>query len=247
METDTNTQLKSSQPSTRLLFSPSQDSFWQSLPLLPGIYIFEDKDKKPLYIGKSISLKTRIKQHYEGFLDGSTKATIFVPQTKYMYFKVVGNDLEAVITEANYIKSYLPRYNSITKDGKTNNYIVFTNTPDTKIKIIHATDIQTLELDNFKKQVFGPYTSSKVAETLIKLSRRIFGFCNQPFNSYGRPCFNYHLGWCPGACQSNITPSAYQRHLGMIKKFLSGHFVQLNKELNGQIKKLIKKQKYEQA
>lgn len=214
---------------------------------MPGIYIFEDKNKKPLYIGKSISLRTRIKQHFEGYKDGSTSAASFIPQTEYLYFKVVNNDLEAVITEANYIKTYQPRYNVITKDGRSNIYIIFTNPPDTKIKIIHATDIQSLELDDYKKQVFGPYTSTKTAEILVKLSRRIFGFCSAPFNSASRACFNYHIHQCPGACQFKITPSQYQRHLGQIKKFLSGRFIELNKTLNSQIKKAIKNQDFEMA
>lgn len=214
---------------------------------MPGVYIFEDENKKPLYIGKSISLKTRIKQHYEGFQEGTTKALNFIPQTETLYLKIVNNDLEAVITESNFIKTYQPRYNAITKDGKSNIYIIFTNEPDTKIKIIHATDIRQLELDDYKKQVFGPYTSGKTAQTLIKLSRRIFGYCNAPFNTHSRACFNYHLNQCPGACQSLITPKQYHRHLGLIKKFLSGQFVQLERSLNRQIKTAIKKQNFEQA
>jgi excinuclease ABC subunit C len=214
---------------------------------LPGIYIFEDKNKKPLYIGKSISLKTRIKQHFEGYKEGTTSALNFIPQTEYLYLKIVNNDLEAVITEANFIKTYQPRYNVITKDGKSNIYIIFTNEPDTKIKIIHATDIKALELDDYKKQVFGPYTSHQTAETLLKLSRRVFGFCNAPFNSRNRACFNYHLHQCPGACQFLITPAQYHRHLGQIKKFLSGQFIQLNKSLNRQIILAIKKEDFEKA
>ncbi|HAS68788.1 TPA: hypothetical protein DCS00_01285, partial [Candidatus Collierbacteria bacterium] len=153
METVLNNQSPYSQRYLRLDFSPLSESFWDSLPSLPGVYIFEDANKKPLYIGKSISVKTRIKQHYEGFQSGTTSAANFIPKTHYLYFKVVNNDLEAVITEANFIKTYQPRYNAITKDGKSNIYIIFTNEPDTKIKIIHATDIQSLELDDYKKQV----------------------------------------------------------------------------------------------
>lgn len=160
---------------------------------------------------------------------------------------MVNNDLEAVIIEANYIKTYQPRYNAITKDGTSNIYIIFTNSPDTKIKIVHASDIQTLELDNYKKQVFGPYTSGKTAEVLLKLIRHIFGYCNSPFNSLNRACFNYHLHQCPGACLFQVTPSEYRRHLGQIKKFLSGHFTELNRSLNQQIKTAIKKQDFEQA
>lgn len=214
---------------------------------MPGVYIFEDENHEPLYIGKSISIRTRIKQHFEGYEKGTTKATNFIPQTKSLYLKIVQNDIEAIITEANYIKSYKPRYNSITKDDKSNVYIIFTNSPDTKIKIIHATDIQVLGLDDYQKQIFGPYTSSATAQILLKLIRNIFGFCLSPYNGRNKACFNYHISHCPGVCLSQITPENYQRHLGRAKKFLSGKFVALDKFLNREIIRAIKKQDFEKA
>jgi len=214
---------------------------------VPGIYIFEDKNKKPLYIGKSINLKTRFKQHYESFTGGSTKALKFIPQTKFVYFKPVRNDIEAVITEANYIKSYQPRYNTIVKDNRSNLYIIFTNHPYTKIRIVHATDIGNLNLDDIKKQVYGPFTSGAVSQGLYKQIRNIFGFCLSPFNNHQKACFNYHLGHCPGACNDEISLEKYHRHLGRIKKFLSGQFVILDKSLHQEIKTAIKKMEFEKA
>lgn len=82
---------------------------------------------------------------------------------------------------------------------------------------------------------------------MVKLCRRIFGYCNSPFNAHNRACFNRHLQQCPGACQFIITPKQYHRHLGQIKKFLSGQFIQLNKSLNKQIIVAIKKENFELA
>jgi len=217
------------------------------LPSHPGVYIFENESHKPLYIGKSIDLRTRLKQHYEGFTTGTTKALQFVPQTKTIYLKLVENDIEAIITEANYIKTFKPRYNSVVKDDKSNVYIIFTNPPDTKIKIIHATDIETLDLDDYSKQIWGPYTSSYVAQILVKEVRNIFGFCNAPFNARNRACFNFHLDHCPGACKGLMTVEKYQRHLGQAKKFLSGKFILLERHLTAKINRAIKKQDFESA
>ncbi len=247
MASHISTQSASNLPSLRLSFLPQSEEFWQSLPSSPGIYIFEDKDKNPLYIGKSISLKSRLRQHYEGFVTGTTKAANFIPQTHTLFLKIVNNDLEAIILEANYIRSHKPRYNAISKDGKSNTYIVITNYPDSKIKIIHATDITSLDLDDYRKQIFGPFTSAKTAEILLKEVRRIFGYCNDPFNSRNRACFNYHLEHCPGACLWLITPSQYRLHLRQIRRFLSGRFTELQKSLYRQIKSAVKKEKYEQA
>lgn len=217
------------------------------LPSSPGVYIFEDTKGKPLYIGKSINIRSRIKQHLEGFHTALTKAQHFVPQTKTLYVKTVLNDLEAIILEANYIKSYQPRYNDIIKDNKSNLYIIFTDPPNTKIIKIRATDIRTIEIDNFEKQVFGPYTSSNTATVLLKQIRRIFGFCLSPFNSNNRVCFNRHLGHCPGACDGTITRAEYNLHLGKIKKFLSGRFKTLKKQLTSQINRASRKLDFETA
>ncbi len=171
----------------------------------------------------------------------------FIPQTKYLYFKVLENDIQAIITEANYIKSFRPKYNSITKDDKSNLYIVFSNPPETRVLLSRATDLNTFNLDNYQNQVFGPYTSSSIAKTLLKHCRKTFGLCLHPFNSSQRSCFNFHLNQCPGACNGLITPAQYQDNINQIKKFLSGKFISLQKSIKGQIKKEIKLQNFEQA
>lgn len=214
---------------------------------MPGVYFFEDKEKTPLYIGKSINLKSRLKQHYEGFQTNTAKSALFIPQTKTIFYKTFDNDIQAIIAESNYIKTFSPKYNSIQKDGKSNLYIVFTNPPQTKVVFSRATDIQQFNLDNYSKQVFGPYTSSRIAIILQKEIRKTFGLCLKPFNSQNKACFNYHLKQCPGACCGEITAGEYQKRLGLAKKFLSGEFTHLRKYYLKEIKANSKIQNYELA
>ncbi len=215
--------------------------------MLPGVYFFEDKEGNPLYIGKSINLRSRLKQHFEGFQSNSSKSALFIPQTKTVYYKTFSNDIQAIIAESNYIKTFKPKYNSIQKDDKSNLYIVFTNPPQTKIVFSRATDIVTFNLDNYSKQVYGPYTSTKVAVILQKQIRKTFGLCLSPFNSQNKACFNYHIKQCPGACCKKISVSNYQKRLGLAKKFLSGEFVALRKYYLAQIKRNSLHQKFEVA
>jgi excinuclease ABC subunit C len=228
-------------------FLPSLEQFWESLPSSPGVYFFEDENKDPLYIGKSINLKTRLKQHFEGFKTNSSKAAIFIPQTKYLYLKILDNDIQAIIVEANYIKSFKPKYNSITKDDKSNLYIIFSNEPEIRLLLARATDIVSLNLDNYEKQVYGPYTSASIAKILLRHIRKTFGYCLHPFNPSKKACFNYHLGQCSGACTGEITFKEYLTKINIIKKFLSGKFVMLQKSLKIQINKESKKQNFENA
>lgn len=217
------------------------------LPSQPGVYFFENENREPLYIGKSINIRSRLRQHFEGFQNKSTKAQLFIPQTKTLFFKVLENDIQTIIAESNYIKSHQPKYNSQSKDGKTNTYLVFTNQPDTKLLISHGSDLATFNLDNYEKQVFGPYTSGSTALLLQKICRRTFGVCLRPFNSQQKSCFNFHLHRCPGACNGLINSNQYQKHLGKIKKFLSGEFRPLQKQLLKEINNQIKLQNFEVA
>lgn len=214
---------------------------------MPGVYFFEDKEKKPLYIGKSINLKSRLKQHFEGFQTNTTKSALFIPQTKTIYYKSFSNDIQAIIAESNYIKTFSPKYNSIQKDGKSNLYIVFTNPPQTKVVFSRATDLQEFDLDSYSKQVFGPYTSARIATILHKQIRKMFGICLNPFNSQNKACFNYHLKQCPGACCGEVSITEYQKRLGLGKKFLSGEFTDLRKHYLREIKKNSANQNYEIA
>jgi len=214
---------------------------------LPGVYFFENSKKEPLYIGKSINLRSRLKQHYEGYQTNTSKSALFIPQTKTIYYKIFSNDIQAIIAESNYIKTFSPKYNSIQKDGKSNLYIVFTNPPETKVVFSRATDIQQFNLDDYNKQVFGPYTSASIATILQKQIRKTFGLCLKPFNSQNKACFNYHLKQCPGACCREISISDYQKRLGLAKKFLSGEFTDLRKHYLREIKKNSSTQNYETA
>lgn len=214
---------------------------------MPGVYYFEDTDKKPLYIGKSISLRSRLRQHYEGFQKNNSNSALFIPQTKTVYYKVFDNDIQAIIAESNYIKTFSPKYNSIQKDGKSYLYIIFTNPPETKVVFSRATDLSEFNLDNYKKQVFGPYTSAKIATILQKQIRKTFGICLKPFNAQNKACFNYHIKQCPGACCGEISVTDYQKRLGLAKKFLSGEFTALRKHYIRVIKQNSRLQKYELA
>jgi excinuclease ABC subunit C len=40
-------------------------STYQNLPDVPGVYLFRDKNKKILYIGKALSLKKRVRNYFD--------------------------------------------------------------------------------------------------------------------------------------------------------------------------------------
>lgn len=231
----------------RLSFTPHQPSWWSQLPSSPGIYIFENKDKAPLYIGKSINLRSRIKQHLEASKDSFQKQSSFVTKTHFLRLRTTISDLEAIILESYLIKSIAPLYNSAQKDDKSDVYLVIENEPLSKIKLLRSTDLNLSAFHDPKTQVYGPYQNTQIAKELQKHLRRIFGYCQNPFNPAQRACFYYHLHQCPGACTGAIDQKTYRHHLTAIRRFLSGKFVTLKKELTKDISHAAKIQDFETA
>ncbi|MEW6610258.1 MAG: excinuclease ABC subunit UvrC [Patescibacteria group bacterium] len=62
-----------------------------------------------------------------------------------------------------------------------------------------------------------------------------------------RPCFNYHLGRCPGACIGLITPAQYERIIRRMLPFFRGHYGTLVEQLKDQMQKESRGRRYESA
>jgi excinuclease ABC subunit C len=234
-------------PNKRLVFKPKSKGFWSSLPSLPGVYVFEDKDKAPLYIGKSVSLKHRIRQHRDATKSTVSKQFVFFKKTKYLNFITTTNGLIAILLEAELIKTYSPKYNAIQKDDKSSPYIVITNPPYSRVVSVRGQDLVKSHLQNPKTQVFGPFLNRKQIKEILTSARKLFGYCQKPFNSTQKPCFYFHLKSCPGACAGKITEDEYKKHLKLLKLFFSGKISRIKASLTREIKKASRAQDFELA
>ena len=210
-----------------------------NLPHLPGVYIFEDKNKTPLYIGKSINVKTRVKQHL--------KQAPFISQTKKINFITTPNDTIAILLEAELIKNYTPKFNIIQKDNRSAPYIVITNPPHQRILIVRGQDLIQSNFLHPKQQIFGPFLNKKQVFKILKSARNTFGYCQKPFNSTQTSCFYFHLRSCPGACNGQVTQKQYQQHIKLVTRFLSGKVIGLKKTLTRKINQVAKQKNFELA
>jgi excinuclease ABC subunit C len=142
-----------------------------SMPLEPGIYIFK-KNNKPIYIGKSISIRTRILSHLaQAAL--SEKERAIIEQSDSLDYQTTLSNFDAILLEAELIKKFRPKYNVSWKDDKNYLYIKIT-TQETYPKIYPVR-----KEDDGKSKYFGPFGSSKMTYTLIYELRRIAPFCTQ--------------------------------------------------------------------
>lgn len=85
-----------------------------------------------------------------------------------------------------------------------------------------------MKIKNF--YVFGPYQSLSLIKTALRIIRRIFPYSTcRPLS--GKPCFDYQIGLCPGACVGKISKIDYRKNINNLILFLRGEKKKLLKKL----------------
>jgi len=232
---------------------------FNKLPTTPGVYFFLGKNREILYIGKAVSLKSRVRSYFAQNL-GDTRSQLIlemVQKIQKINHRVTDSSLEALILEAALIKRHQPKYNTAEKDGKSFNSVVITKEKFPRVLIVRQKDIDFAKNTlNWKSDVlsiesiFGPFPQGQLLKVALKIIRKIFPFrdkcvpCDMP---PCQECFMSQIGLCPGVCVRKIDEKAYKEIIKNIKLFLSGQKKKLLKNLTKQMSRLAQEEKFEEA
>ena len=146
----------------------------KSLPEVPGVYQYYDKQDKIIYIGKAKNLKKRVSSYFNRIQDNH-KTRLLVKNINRIEHVVVNSEMDALLLENNLIKKYKPRYNILLKDDKTYPWICLEKQPKPKIFF-------TRNITDKSREYFGPFTSVKHLKILIQLIKETYPFLNQELN-----------------------------------------------------------------
>ncbi len=218
----------------------------KDLPQLPGVYMMKNSLDEIIYVGKAINLRNRVRQYFQGKHGEYSKTAVLVSHIKTIETIVTDSEMEALILEANLIKSHRPRYNILLKDDKSYPWIRVSLYEDyPKITMTRS----------FKKdgsKYYGPFTSAMAVKNTIEAILKVYPLktCNRQVKygkKSGRPCLNYHIGQCQGPCMGKIKPEKYRENIDSILKILNGHYDQLAKTLTSNMEKAAAQYDYENA
>lgn len=204
----------------------------KTLPQLPGIYIMKDASGDVIYVGKSKSLKNRVSSYFRGFNTHMPKVQTMVINIEEFDYIITDNEMEALILEANLIKKHLPRFNILLKDDKMYPYILIT-TSERFPRVM-----MTRQIPKGNNKVFGPYTSAEHVRLALEVIQTLFPIreCSKKItDKVDRPCLNFHIGRCAGACNHIITDAEYDVYIQQIIRFLNGDKEWLIKKLNDEM------------
>jgi excinuclease ABC subunit C len=208
-----------------------------------GVYKMIGSKNKALYVGKAKSLKSRLSDYLQ-FENLSERIRVMLSQVIKVEIFITENEIEALLLEAQLIKSLKPTYNIVLTDGKSYPYITISKHDYPRIAKYRG---------KFKKDEFyyyGPFPSAAaVKNTILSLQRAfLLRVCSdQYFSSTIRPCIEYQIKRCSAPCVNKITKEDYYQSVKQVQDTLLGRNKEVQKQLLSTMEKCSSEMNYELA
>ena len=216
----------------------------KEIPPEPGCYLMRDADDRLLYVGKSKTLRSRVRSYFRSSHDLSPRIRLMVRQICEIEFIVTDSEAEALALESNLIKNQQPHFNVLLKDDKKYPYLCITwSEAYPRIFITRRRRFRS-PLDRF----YGPYVDVGLLRRTLFLVKRVFPLRQRPRPLYpNRTCLNYSIGRCPGVCQEKVSSEDYHQILRKVAMVFQGRSDELRKLLNQQMERYAERLDFESA
>lgn len=217
----------------------------QLVPTRPGVYIFKNAAGEPIYVGKAVSLRSRMRSYFQSPEGQAPKVRVMVSHIADFDYIVTESEVEALILEANLIKQERPRYNIRLRDDKAYPYLKVTlNEPFPRIVLARR-------VHDDGARYFGPFTNVNAMRTMTDFLRKLFPVRTCTLDLSGelnyRPCLLYHIERCGAPCAGKVSPEEYDKVIEQACLFLEGRHDKLLPELREQMEKASKALEFERA
>ncbi|MGI9341184.1 MAG: GIY-YIG nuclease family protein, partial [Psychrobacter sp.] len=95
----------------------------KTLPRSPGVYFHKSKSGEVIYVGKAAVLKNRVKQYFQSSKTFDVKTIALVAEIHDTDWIETESEIDALFFESEMIKRYMPRYNILLRDDKSQMYV----------------------------------------------------------------------------------------------------------------------------
>ena len=165
-----------------------------AVPEAPGVYIFYDEGNRPLYVGKSASMRTRVMSHFAGTI--STRTIELSKRVRRIDWKRTAGELGALLLEARLVKELTPEFNRQLRAAEGLCGFAFDGR---RLRFAgpHEIDGDTLPY------VYGVFRTKRAAMQALRLLADEHRLCLQALGFESGPqhaCFRHQLGRCAGVC-----------------------------------------------
>jgi excinuclease ABC subunit C len=223
---------------------PEFEERLRALPEQPGVYLFKDAQGKILYVGKSVSLRNRVRAYFGSPHNLDAKTRELVARIADFDIILTDNELEALILESTLIKEHKPRYNISLRDDKGYPFIKVTLNEE------WPRVIKVRRVEDDGARYFGPYSSAGSVNRTLELLKKTFPYrgCDERIDGRRkRPCLDYHIGRCLAPCVGLADRAAYMEAIHQVILFLEGKGDQVVRRVRRQMEEAAAALEFERA
>lgn len=224
----------------RALEPPAVD--FGTLPSDPGVYIFRDDRGQVLYVGKSVSIRSRARAHFAP----SSPPAAWTRHATVVDYRTTGSELGALVLENRLIKELRP-------PGNTR----LTRPDDRLVYIRCRLDIPFPILEVARDPAaghavtVGPVRGRRLALELVEQLDSLFGLrhCGRRLPRREHPSAYGQMGRCLSPCLGDLDPNLYRRRLDEVLGLFAeaGGPQPLLRHVNAQMRAAAADRRYERA
>ncbi len=218
-----------------------------TIPDAPGVYRFLDATGRVIYVGKALSLRSRLAGYFQDPRALHQRTRAMVEAAAGVDWTVVSTEVEALQLEYNWIKEFDPRFNVRYRDDKSYPSLAVTlNEPYPRATVMRGPK---------KKGVryFGPYAHAWAIRETLDLLLRAFPVrtCSDGVfkraGQIGRPCLLGYIGKCSAPCVGRVTEAEHRQIAEDFCDFVAGQTSAYLKRLEKEMFAAADAQEYERA
>ncbi len=220
----------------------------KTLPQLPGVYLYKDKEGAIIYIGKARNLLKRVQSYFVKNQGPKTMQMLSVART--LSYIVTDSEFSALLLEAKLVRTHMPKYNIQLKDDKSPLYIAITKEEFPRVLTIRQTEIASTP----HTHLYGPFIDGVTTKRILKFLRHIFPYSQHKIGSRG--CLYSQIGLC-NPCPSHIVKAPpevralqkkeYRSNITDLKNLLDGKSSRVIVDLTREMKRAAKNEEFERA
>lgn len=217
----------------------------QDIPPLPGVYRFFNSDDQVIYVGKALSLKSRLSNYFQGNLPERTHR--MVHEAVRVDWTIVNTEVEALQLEFSWIKQFNPTYNVQFRDDKSYPYLAISlNDEYPKVFI-------TRKQKRPGVKYFGPFTHAWALRNTFDVVLKVFPVrsCTdgnfQKARRSNRQCLLGDIGKCAAPCVSWISQEEHMKLAKRLTEFMDAGVGEIVPTLQKEMEIAALAQEYERA
>jgi DNA polymerase III subunit epsilon len=235
-------------PRRRTLARRVDEAQVASLPTGPGVYLLKDANGHVFYVGKSVNVRSRVRQHLR---PSGTACSPAQPRLRRRLRQIAdveafetSSEIEALLLESKLVKRYLPEANSLLRDYRDYPWLKL------DLRERHPRLVATRERPTDGAVYFGPFRrAAAVASVAVFLSEQLgLRQCSGRLRpGQQSACALLDMGRCLGPCVGQVSDAEYQAAAVRAQRVLSGQDTSLLEQLTERRDQLAEELRFEDA